>query len=122
VERGELWWALVDERCPVVLLTGGATEFRAMRIVPPATVEQKRGYVVLTAAEAAGYRPSGAEIVGIEVAVGPGVVRVALPRAGHIFCTWLVTLTPADLIEPIGALTAPALAELTGALRLAGVE
>jgi mRNA interferase MazF len=67
--------------------------------------------------------------VGIEVAVGPeegladhGVVRVALPREGKIFCTWTVTLTEDHLIERIGALSPDRLRELDNAMQLAGIE
>jgi mRNA interferase MazF len=54
VERGEVWWALVGERCPVVLLTGdGDPEVRAVQIVAPATAEQKRGFTILSGEQAA---------------------------------------------------------------------
>jgi mRNA interferase MazF len=67
--------------------------------------------------------------VGIEVGLGrreglahDGVVRVALPRDGHIFCTWLATLTPENLVERAGELSPQKLDQLTNALRLAGIE
>ena len=52
----------------------------------------------------------------------PGVVRVALPQKGHIFCTWLVTLTRESLVERAGVLPATRLDQLAAALRLAQVE
>ena len=77
-DRGEVWWALLDDKRPVVLLSrDGAEELRAIQVVAPA----------------------GTDItdVGIEVRLGngeglanEGVVRVALPRTGFIPCTWLV--------------------------------
>ena len=37
MKRGEVWWARVDERCPVVLLSpDGADKVRAIMIVAPA--------------------------------------------------------------------------------------
>jgi mRNA interferase MazF len=108
--------------------------------VPPATAEQKRGFTILTGKQAAdpdvmqqavaatgpGVRGVGVEV---EVEVGtqeglpaPGVVRVALPQKGHIFCTWLVTLTRESLVERAGVLPATKLDQLAAALRLAQVE
>lgn len=106
VERGEVWWALIEERCPVVLLSREVgSEVRAMRIVAPATAEEKRGFVILSGEEAIDsdtmqrvIGSAGTAIIGVEVEIDTpegrshGVVRVALPRKGHIFCTWLVTL------------------------------
>ncbi len=140
-----MWWAEIDGRYPVVLLAEDANgEFRAMEIVPPATDDQRRGSVLLSAEQAADARqvrqaidsPAGAAgtvraagAVGVEVAIGPdeglpgpGVVRGALPRDGHIFCTWQVTLTRQSLIERAGALSPTKLDLLANALRLAGLE
>jgi mRNA interferase MazF len=141
MERGEVWWALIGEKCPVVLLSGAErAEFRAMQIVAPATAAQKRGFVVLPGHEAADSRSlrravgsagpgSGIGGVGVQVEIGvpegfprAGVVRVALPREGRIFCTWMVTLTEGDLIERAGVLSSPKLDQLANALRLAGIE
>jgi mRNA interferase MazF len=137
VERGEVWWALVGAKCPVVLLSGAEEpELRAMHIVAAATAEEKRGYVVLSGEEAADPRAlqqvlaaADAGIVGVEIEVGileglpdDGVVRLALPRAGHIFCTWLVTLTRKSLVERAGVLSFSKLNQLANALRLAGIE
>jgi mRNA interferase MazF len=137
MQRGEVWWAFIGERCPVVLLSGDEEpEFRAMRIVAPATAEQKRGFVVLSGEEAADSQvmqqilgSAVTTVTGIEVAVGTheglprgGVVRLALPRAGHVFCTWLVTLTRESLIERAGALAPTKLDQLANALRLAQIR
>lgn len=109
-----------------------------MQIVAPATADEKRGFVVLSAEEAADPRAvrqvvssAGAGIggVGVEVEVGTdeglphnGVVRVALPRDGRVFCTWLVTLTRESLVERAGALSRTKLDQLANALRLARIE
>jgi mRNA interferase MazF len=139
MERGEVWWAWIDERRPVVLLSGGnAPELRAMQIVAPATAQQKRGFAVLSGAEASDPDEMGRIIsaagpaiggIGVEVKIGrdeglspDGVVRVALPREGTVFCTWLVTLAPECLIERVGALSPATLKQLDGALRLAAIE
>jgi mRNA interferase MazF len=138
VERGEVWWALVDQRRPVVLLLSGGPELRALQIVAPATAEQKRGFVVLTGEQACDAEEMGrivdaagsaAGAVGVEVEIGPdeglspaGVVRLALPRDGTVFCTWLVTLTPEYLIERAGVLSPAKLNELDNALRLASLD
>src|SRR3954454_10375267 len=110
VERGEVWWAQIDEKRPVVLLSGGAgPEFLAMQIVEPATPAQKLGFVVISGEqavdvnerrrilEAAGRDPRA---TGIEVFFGAeeglaqsGVVRLALPQEGKIFCTWGATVS-----------------------------
>lgn len=109
-----------------------------MRIVAPATAGEKRGYVVLSADEAADSRltrqviasaGAGTGGVGVEVEFGTheglphdGVVRVALPRDDHIFCTWLVTLTRESLLERAGALSPAKLDQLANVLRLARIE
>jgi mRNA interferase MazF len=137
MERGEVWWAQLDQKRPVVLLSGGAgRQFRAMQIVEPATPEQKLGFVLMSGGQAvdaeerhrvvaeAGPDPRA---VGIEVFLGAeeglaeaGVVRVALPQDGTIFCTWGATVDPDHLIERIGALSPQKLHELDVALQLAG--
>jgi mRNA interferase MazF len=135
VEQGEVWWARFDGRTPVVLTAGGeAGAFAAMLVVAPATDEQKRGFVVLSGAEAADERERerivgeagpGVGGVGAEIEVGvaeglpfDGVVRVALPHPDRIFCTWLVTLTADDLIERAGVLPAEKRVQLDVVLRL----
>jgi mRNA interferase MazF len=131
MRSGEVWWARLDGRTPVVLLPEG----KAIRVVGPATAEQKRGFVVLTGAEAADDRAreriiaaAGPSIgaVGAEVSVGTaeglpfeGVVRVAFPRAGQIFCTWETALTADDLIERAGTLSSEKQHQLDVVMRLA---
>jgi mRNA interferase MazF len=109
VQRGEVWWADIDERRPVVLLSEGASEFRAMQ----------------------GVAPAGTDLGGMaaELAVGAseglplaGVLRVALPRPGLIPCTWLLTLTRNDLVEQAGVLSPAKLGDLQELLHLAGLE
>lgn len=137
MERGEVWWAQFDEKRLVVLLCGGAgQEFRAMQIVEPATPEQKLGFVLMSGDQAvdaderrrvvaeAGPDPRA---VGIEVFLGaeaglaePGVVRVALPKDGTIFCTWRATVDADHLIERVGVLSPEKQHELDVALQLAG--
>src|ERR1700721_2928296 len=68
--RGEVWWALLDEKRPVVLLSrDGAGELGAIQVVAPACTDITD--------------------VGLEVRLGngeglanEGVVRAALPRTG----------------------------------------
>jgi mRNA interferase MazF len=125
MKRGDLWWARLDERAPIVLLSEAtAGEWRAMRIVAPATDAEKRGFVILSGEEALDLR--GTEPSGIEVAIGvgefQGVVRVGLPQDGRVFCTWELTAGPGDLIERVGALSPAKLAQLDNALRLAAIE
>jgi mRNA interferase MazF len=101
VKRGEIWWARVDKRRPVVLLSRDeAYDVRAMVIVAPATTTM-RGYAV-------------------EVKVGR---REGLPRECVINCDWLVTLPKADLLERAGALPGAKMRQLEEALRFAlGLE
>ncbi|MBQ1118319.1 MULTISPECIES: type II toxin-antitoxin system PemK/MazF family toxin [Streptomyces] len=104
MRRGEVWWADFGERRPVVLLSEGAnSEFQAMQIVEPVTVD------------ITGF--------GLEVTVGAaeglpleGVVRVAFPRPGIIPCTWLATITERDVTERAGVLPAAKLDEIEDAL------
>lgn len=138
MERGEVWWALIDGRRPVVLLSGERSDgFLAMQIVAPASAEERHGFLLLSGEEAASgtgeaqIAAAGSDVrgVGVEVHIGAGegltpegVVRVALPRGGHIFCTWLVTLTREYLIDRAGVLPPGKQRQLDDALRLAGIE
>jgi len=122
---GEVWWARLDERVPVVLLPDGT----AVRVVAPATPAQRQGFLLLSGAEAADdrvrsrllasadppVRAAGAEVEILEL----GVVRVAFPQAGRIFCTWETGLDEEDLIERIGVLPAAKQRELEIVMRLA---
>jgi mRNA interferase MazF len=108
VQRGEVWWVEFDERRLVVLLSvDDASGIRAMQVVAPAGVDM-----------------SG---LGIEVRVGAteglpfeGVLRFAFPRPGITPCTWLTTVSRADLIERAGVLSSAKLREIEDALRLGG--
>ncbi len=139
MERGELWWAHVDDKRPVVLLAGGAgPEFRAVQIVAPAKPAEKQGFVLMTGEQAVDadqrrriVEAAGPDTraIGIEVFFGvqeglaeEGVVRVALPMAGKIFCTWMLSLRGEYLIERIGVLSPAKQRELDVAMELSGAE
>ncbi|WP_306335584.1 type II toxin-antitoxin system PemK/MazF family toxin [Streptomyces sp. KL118A] len=109
MQRGEVWWADIDERRPVVLLSQEGPEFRAMQVVAPAGT----GLGGMAAELAVG----AAEGLPLE-----GVLRVALPRPGLIPCTWLVTLPRNALVEQAGALSSTKLGDLQELLRLGGLE
>jgi mRNA interferase MazF len=77
MKRGEVWWARVDKRRAVVLVSREeAYAIRAMIVVVPATTTL-RGYAV-------------------EVRIGR---REGLPKECVVNCDWLVTLPKADLID-----------------------
>jgi mRNA interferase MazF len=117
------------------LLSGGAgPEVKVMQIVAPATPAEKRGFVVMSGEQALDAdnrrcivaEAGPARAVGIEVFFGTpeglaeaGVVRVALPQDGTIFCTWGVGLTEDSLIERIGTCSPEKLNELDVAMELA---
>jgi mRNA interferase MazF len=138
VERGEVWWAVVDERCAVVVLSGeDAVDIRAIQVVAPASVAEKRGFRLLSAEETSELRAIGTVLpadpgvraVGVEIEVGgkeglpnPGAVRIALPHVGYIPCTRLVTLSRHNLVERVGAVSSEKLGHLDDALNLAGLE
>jgi mRNA interferase MazF len=97
LKRGEVWWAQVDKRRPVVLLSRNeAYSVRALVIVAPVTTTV-RGYAV-------------------EVKLGR---REGLPRECVVNCDWLVTIAKTDLIERAGALSGAKVARLDEALRFA---
>lgn len=97
MKRGEVWWASLDKRRPVVLLSRNeAYEVRAMVIVAPVSTTV-RGF-------------------SVEVKVGRAE---GLPRAGVINCDWLVTIPKADLIGRAGQLTSAKLLVLDDAIRFA---
>jgi mRNA interferase MazF len=75
--------------------------------------------------------PADIDITGIavEVRIGAdeglpadGVLRVALPRPGHINCAWLVTVTPTDLLARAGRLTPAKLDEVDELVRVGGLD
>ena len=105
-----------------------------MQIVAPATSAEKRGFLIMSgdqAVDADNRRRIVAEAgpvqaVGIEVWFGSseglaeeGVVRVALPQNGTIFCTWAMSLSEEFLIERIGVCSPEKLHELNAAIELA---
>lgn len=110
MRRGEVWWVDFDERRPVLLLSDEEPSgFHVVQVVAPA--------------------PTDITGVALEVAIGTveglpfeGVVRVALPRPGLVPCTWLMTLSRSDLLEPTGAVPLAKLDEITGLLDLAGLD
>lgn len=139
MERGEVWWAQIDEKRPVVLLSGGAgPEFLAMQIVEPATPAQKFGFVLMSGEQAVDVderrrilEEAGPDsrAIGIEIFFGAeeglaesGVVRLALPKAGKIFCNWGTTVGKESLLKRIGTLSTAKLHELDVALALADQE
>jgi mRNA interferase MazF len=97
MKRGEVWWARLDKRRPVVLVSRDeAYEVRALVIVAPATTTV-RGFAV-------------------EVKLGR---REGLPRACVVNCDWLVTVERDRLDSRIGALSGEKLDQLDDALRFA---
>jgi mRNA interferase MazF len=138
VKRGEVWWAQIDEQRPVVLLSGGAgPEFLAMQIVEPATPAEKVGFVLMSGEEAVDVdkrcrileEAADPQAIGIEVFFGveeglpkSGVIRVALPKDGKIFCTWGTTVSEQSLVARVGTLSPAKQHELDVALALAGLE
>lgn len=101
MRRGEVWWAQVDKRRPVVLISRDeAYEVRALVIVAPVSTTM-RGF-------------------SVEVRVGK---KEGLPRSGVVNCDWLVTVPKQDLIERAGTLSEAKTAKLDNALRFAlGLE
>ena len=97
MKRGEVWWAKVDKRRPVVLVSRDeAYAVRSLVITAPVTTTI-RSYAV-------------------EVKVGR---REGLPWECVINCDWLVTLPKEDLLERAGVLSASKLRQLDHSLRFA---
>lgn len=97
MKRGEIWWARLDKRRPVVLVSRNeAYDVRVLVIAAPVSTTV-RGYAV-------------------EVRVSR---REGLPRPGVINCDWLVTIHRDDLEKRVGALSADKLRHLDDALRFA---
>ena len=101
MKRGEVWWAQVDTRRPVVLVSRDeAYSLRALVTVAPVTTTV-RGFAV-------------------EVKLGR---REGLPRDCVVNCDALVTLPKVDLLERAGTLSGVKLGQLDEALRFAlGLE
>ncbi len=97
MKRGEVWWATVDKRRPVLLVSREeAYAVRAMVIVAPVTTTV-RGF-------------------SVEVKLGK---REGLPRDCVVNLDWLVTLPKVDLLERAGTLSAARLRQVDEALRFA---
>lgn len=101
MKRGEVWWARLDKRRPVVLLSREeAYAMRAMVIVAPATTSV-RGFA-------------------LELKLGR---REGMARDCVVNCDWLVTVPKADLLARAGTLSSAKLRALDDALRFAlGLE
>lgn len=110
MQRGEVWWAQLDQRCPVVVLGQDSPDkIRAMVVVAPATTSID-GYA-------------------LEVGIGhddglplTGVLRVALPRPGKINCNWLVTLSSSALLDQIGVVSRQKIHQIDEMLRIGELE
>jgi len=97
VRRAEVWWARLDKRRPVVLVSRNeAYAVRALVIAAPVSTNV-RGFAV-------------------EVKIGKSE---GLPRAGVVNCDWLVTIPKADLITRAGVLSNAKTLLLDDALRFA---
>jgi len=101
MKRGEIWWAKLDKRRPVVLVSREeAYAVRALVIVA-AISTTIRGYAV-------------------EIKLGRSE---GVPRSCVINCDWLVTVPKADLLERAGSLSASKMQLLDRALAFAlGLE
>lgn len=92
-----MWWARIDKRRPVVLVSRDeAYAVRSLIVVAPATTTV-RGYAV-------------------ELKVGR---REGLPRECVVNCDWLVTIPKEDLLQRAGTLSGVKLRKLDDALRFA---
>ncbi len=101
MNRGEIWWAEIDKRRPVVLVSRDeAYEVRKMVVVAPVTTTVRAYAVEVTVGRAEG-----------------------LAKKGVVNCDWLVTVAIADLKTRIGALSGTKMDQLNEALRFAlGLE
>jgi mRNA interferase MazF len=101
MKRGDVWWAKLDKRRPVVLVSRQeAYAVRALVIVAPVSTTV-RGYAV-------------------EVKLGRAE---GLPRSCVVNCDLLVTLPKVDLLARAGTLSAAKLQALDSALAFAlGLE
>lgn len=101
MRRGEVWWAKLDKRRPVVLVSRQEAYAVRALVVVAAVSTTVRGYAV-------------------EVKVGRAE---GLPRSCVVNCDWLVTLPKTDLLSRAGTLTGAKLQALDSALAFAlGLE
>ena len=57
MRRGELWWAALEDKRPVVLLSDGPGQhMRMARIVAPATEAERQGFVLMSGDQASLHR------------------------------------------------------------------
>ncbi len=97
MKRGEIWWARLDKKRPIVLVSRAeAYEVRAMVIAVPVSTTI-RGFAV-------------------EVRVGKSE---GLPKTGVVNCDWLVTVPKADLLKRAGTLSKAKVEQLDDALKFA---
>ena len=97
MKRGEVWWAHVDKRRPVVLVSRDeAYALRSNVVVAPASTTV-RGY-------------------SVELKLGRAE---GLQRPCVVNGDWIVTLPIEDLIERVGTLSREKLARLDDTLRFA---
>jgi mRNA interferase MazF len=97
MKRGELWWAKLDKRRPVVLLSRNeAYDLRAAVIVAPLSTTMRA--------------------FATELRLGPSD---GLPKICVVNCDWLVTVRKDHLAEKIGTLSKSKLGMLDDALRFA---
>ncbi|GHJ91278.1 hypothetical protein SNE510_07970 [Streptomyces sp. NE5-10] len=107
MRRGEIRWAVFDERRPVVLLSDEEPSgFRAVQVVAPAGVDLGD--------------------LGVEVPVGPRKDSPSTaccggpsPTRASPPCTWATTVTRDDLTERAGTLSSATLDAVEAALRRA---
>lgn len=97
MKRGEVWWAQLDKRRPVVLVSRDEAYALRGNIVVAAATTTVRGYAV-------------------ELKLG---AAEGLPRKCVVNCEWIATIPREDLIERAGALSREKLARLDEALRFA---
>jgi mRNA interferase MazF len=97
MKRGELWWADLGKRRPVVLVSRDeAYEVRALVITAPVSTTI-RGYAV-------------------EVKLGK---REGLAKPSVVNCDWLMTVPKRSLVQRIAVLPPAKLQEIDDALRFA---
>jgi mRNA interferase MazF len=109
MKRGEVWWARVDERCPVVFLASLDTETARAILVVPSASRKIDQFIEIEVGEGEG--------LGID-----GVVRIAFPKPDFIPCTWITTLSITAFLERAGRLSPENLHRLDAALQRAGLE
>jgi mRNA interferase MazF len=95
VYPGDIWMVAFDHLRPVIVLSRLAN--KALQCV-------------------VAVEPANEDISGVAVEVDLDfdghVVRVALPRPGHINCTWIFTTPQEDLVEKVGRLSSAKLTEV----------